>query len=932
MKKALLPAFALCAVSVAVAAPVDFVRDVRPILEKRCYECHGEKKQKSSLRLDIKQAAFKGGDDHGPSIVAGDTAKSPLLQLVTSDDKDERMPPKGDALAPAEIDILTRWIKEGAVWPDGVDLVKIVDKRDHWSFKPLTNPAPPVTKDEAWPRGDIDRFILARLEHEGLRPSPEAERVAWLRRVYFDLIGLPPTPEEVEAFMNDARNDAYERVVDKLLASPRYGERWAQHWLDVVRYADTHGFEVNTERPSAWPYRDYVIDAFNADTPYDRFIREQIVGDAMGEDAATGFLVTASVLLPGQIGKDEPSKRLARQDSIDEIVTNIGQTFLGLSVGCARCHDHKFDPILQRDYYSMQAFVAGVEYRDRELHTPEAEAARKIAEHDRTRIAEIERQLAAFAPLAQSGTTRPAVNAHLNTDRFAPVKATRLRFTIRATNQLEPCIDELEVFNTAGKNIALASEGATATSSGDTIVADRHDLKHINDGLYGNSRSWLANQKEGAWVELQFAQEQTIDRVVWSRDREGKFADRLATSYVIEVVDNASGAWRAVADSSDRKEFEAKKKKKKEKEKEPESFSTEGLSPEEAAQAAVLLKEKEKLESAVKDADIARMVFAGVFRAPDDIHLLNRGDPEQPKDQMVPAVLSALGDVKLPPDAAEQERRQALAEWIADPRNPLTARVMVNRIWQGHFGTGIVETPSDFGHMGLKPTHPELLDWLAGEFIRSGWSIKHMHKLIVLSATYRQAARREAVGAAAKDADVHLLWCYPSQRLEAEVIRDSMLAVCGRLDLKMHGRGFDLFDKRGGLTGFTPVESFTGEGLRRMIYAHKVRREREAVFGAFDCPDAGQSTARRRESTTPIQALNLFNSRFTLEQSDAFAARVKSEAGDDITPQIQRAYLLALNRIPTTDELGDVAPVVREYGLATLCRALFNSNEFLFLP
>ncbi len=302
-------------------------------------------KQKSGLRLDVKAAALKGGDDHAPDIIAGKAKESPLIQMVTSDDKDERMPPKGERLSDAEIATLTAWIDQGAVWPDGVDLVKLADKRDHWSFKPLADPAPPETKDQAWPRNGVDRFILARLEAAGLQPAPEADRVTWLRRVSFDLTGLPPTPEQVADFLEDTRADAHERVVDALLASPRYGERWAQHWLDVVRYADTHGFEVNTERPNAWPYRDYVIRAFNDDTPYDRFIREQIVGDALGEDAATGFLVTASVLLPGQIGKDEPSKRLARQDSLDEIVMNIGQTFLGLSVGCARCHDHKFDPI-----------------------------------------------------------------------------------------------------------------------------------------------------------------------------------------------------------------------------------------------------------------------------------------------------------------------------------------------------------------------------------------------------------------------------------------------------------------------------------------------------------------------------------------------------------------------------------------------------------
>ena len=907
----------------ALAAPVDFVTDVRPIFEKHCYECHGEKKQKSGLRLDVKAAALRGGDEHAPDIIAGQAKASPLIKMVTSDDKDERMPPKGERLSDSQVATLTAWIDQGAVWPDGADHVQLADKRDHWSFKPVAKPAPPETTDKAWPRNDVDRFILARLEKEGLRPSPEAERTTWLRRVSFDLTGLPPTPEQAERFAKDTRADAHERVVDELLQSSRYGERWAQHWLDVVRYADTHGFEVNTERPNAWPYRDYVIDAFNDDTPYDRFIREQIAGDALGKDAATGFLVTASVLLPGQIGKDEPSKRLARQASLDEIVNNISQTFLGLSVGCARCHDHKFDPISARDYYALQAFVAGVEYRDRDLHTPEAEAARRDVVQFKARVAQIDKALARFVPLARSGAERPPVNARENTDRFAPMQAKRVRFTIKETNSLEPVIDELEVFSTAGENIALDSAGTRRKSSGDTGIAERHELRFINDGRYGNSRSWMSSEKGRGWVELEFAQEQTIERVVWGRDREGKYTDRLAIDYQIEVGD-ASGAWQAVADASDRRRFDPKDKK-------PAAPSLNGLSSEEAKEAAPLIKEKAALDAKITAAESAQKVFAGTFRKPDEIHLLNRGDPEQPKDEIVPAVLSLLGDVTLPAESAEQQRRLALADWIASPKNPLTARVMVNRIWQGHFGTGLVETASDFGHSGMKPTHPELLDWLAREFIRSGWSVKHMHRIIVLSAAYRQSTSSNAI-AVEKDVDARLLWRFPSRRLEAETIRDSMLAVSGQLNLTMHGRGYSLFDQRGGLAGFKPVESFSGEGLRRMIYAHKVRREREAVFGAFDCPDAGQSTARRRESTTPIQALNLFNSTFTLERSEAFAARVKKEFGDDLAKQIHRAYQLALNRDPIADELRDAEPVVREYGLATLCRALFNSNEFLFIP
>ncbi len=905
----------------AIAAPVDFVRDVRPIFQKHCDECHGEKKQKSGLRLDIKSEAFKGGDKHAPDIIATKAKDSPLIHFITTDDEDELMPPKGK-LSSSEIGTLTAWINEGAMWPDGVDLAKLADRRDHWSFKPLTRSGGilPPQQGQNGPAPTIDAFIYAQLKENGLTMSPEADPVSWLRRVTFDLTGLPPTAEEVAEFLKHKDHAA---IVERLLASPRYGERWAQHWLDVVRYADTHGFEVNTERPNAWPYRDYVINAFNNDTPYDRFIKEQLVGDAMGQDAATGFLVTASVLLPGQIGKDDQSKRLARQDSIDEIVVNVGQTFLGLSIGCARCHDHKFDPITAKDYYAMQAFVAGVEYGDRDLRTPEAEAARAEAKRLQPRLAVIDKELARFVPLVKSGAERPMINARENADRFAPIKAKRVRFTIKATNNLEPCIDELEVFNTSGENVALATAGTLRKSGGDIGVAERHELRFINDGRYGNGRSWMASEKDKGWVELEFTKEQTIERVVWGRDREGKFADRLAIDYQIEIGDSA-GQWHTVADASDRQKFDPKNTK-------LVKPTLSGLSADEARRAKPLIHEKAAIEAKIKAAENAQKVFAGTFRTPDDIHLLNRGDPEQPKESVMPAVLSALGDLNVPKESAEQQRRRVLADWIASPQNPLTARVMVNRIWQGHFGIGLVSTPSDFGHLGTKPTHPELLDWLATEFIRGGWSVKHMHRLIVLSTTYRQSSMSNAI-AADKDVDVRYLWRFPSHRLEAESIRDSMLAVSGQLNLKMHGRGFNLFDQRGGLSGFDPIETFTPDNQRRMIYAHKVRREPETVFGAFDCPDAGQSTSIRRTSTTPIQALNLFNSSFTLAQSEAFAAIVKKEAGNDLPTQITRAYQLALSREPTREELAETQPIVRQHGIATLCRALFNSNEFLFIP
>jgi hypothetical protein len=759
----------------ARAAAPDFVHDIRPLLEKHCYACHAGEEAKSGLRLDLKAAAFKGGDGWGAAIVAGQADESPLVQFARGDDPDLRMPPKESDVAPlaaADVTRLVEWVNAGAVWPDGVDTATVVDKTDHWAFKPVERPAVPAVHDSAWPRNDIDHFILARLEAEGLPPSPEANRRAWLRRATFDLTGLPPPPEDVDRFAADTSSGAHERVIERLLASPRYGERYAQHWLDVVRYADTHGYEVNTERPNAWPYRDYCIAAFNADLPYDRFIREQIAGGKPGKEASTGFLVTAAVLLPGQIGKDDVSMRAARQDALNDIIVNTSDAVLGLTVGCARCHDHKFDPITARDYYSLQAFFAGVEYGERPLETPEAIALRKELVAARKRIVEIDRELPLYQPLARAG-----------------------------------------------------------------------------------------------------------------------------------------------------------------------------LSPEDRETVTALEKERAALQARANILERDSKVFAGGFKKPHPVHLLSRGDAEQRKEELAPASIATFAGlvtpVSLAKDAPEQERRTALAAWLTDPAHPLPARVMVNRIWQWHFGVGLVDTPNDLGRNGSKPTHPELLDWLADEFVKSGWSIKHMHRLIMGSATFRQASAANPAGLA-KDADSRLLWRFPPRRLEAETIRDTMLAVSSRLNLTMGGRGFDLFKSRGGLSGFPPIESFDAAGWRRMIYAHKVRMERDDVFGAFDCPDAGQSMARRRQSTTPIQALNLFNSPFTVHESQALADRIEADiaqasaaataSGDPVRLQIDRAFQLAFMRSPDPTEASAAEAVVREHGLPTLCRVIFNSNEFLFVP
>ena len=940
---------ALAAVTATAAAAAradgpDFVRDIRPLLDTHCVSCHSGELPKGGLRLDIKARAFSGGEGYGAAVVPGRADESPLVRFARGDDPDMRMPPDDSGVEPipaAGIAMLTAWVDAGAPWPDGVDAASEVDRMDHWAFAPVVRADPPAVRDVDWPRGDIDRFIRARLEAEGLAPAPAADRRTWLRRVSFDLVGLPPDPERVAAFEADEAPDAHERVVEELLASPRYGERYGQHWLDVVRYADTHGYEVNTERPNAWPYRDWCIAAFNTDMPYDRFVREQIAGGPPGTEASTGFLVTAAVLLPGQIGQDDASKRAARQDALADIVVNTSDAILGLTVGCARCHDHKFDPITSRDYYALQAFFAGVEYGERMLETPEAVALRAEHAAARARLEAIDRELPRIQPLARAGHVRPSLSAAMNVDRFAPVRARRLRFTILDTNTLEPCIDELEVYDEQGRNVALASAGAKASASGSIVTAKVHDLAHVNDGRYGNSSSWMADTRRDGWVVIEFPEEVTIDRVVWGRDRTKKFTDRLAVAYRIEVA--AAGddaAWTPVADSTDRVAFGAKPAG---------GEGVTGLSPDEARWRDDLEAEKGRLEQRVQAASRDMRVFAGSFTSPHPVHLLHRGDPEQPREELAPRSPAAfarfLQPATPPGDAPERARRAALADWLVARANPLPARVMANRIWQWHFGTGLVDTPNDFGRNGSRPSHPELLDWLADEFVSSGWSIKHLHRLIVLSSTYRQASTATSAGLAA-DADARLLWRFPPRRLEAETIRDAILAVSGRLNLAMGGRGFDLFASRGGLSGYPPIEHFDAAGRRRMVYAHRIRMEKDDVFGAFDCPDAGQSMARRRQSTTPIQALNLFNSPFTLDEAAAFAARVEADvaagergrqdgadvAADRVSAWIDRAYALAFARLPDAAERSLVEPIVRAHGLPMLCRVLFNANEFLHLP
>jgi hypothetical protein len=796
-------------------------------------------------------------------------------------------------------------------------------KKTHWAFQLPKRPALPAVSKKSWPRNPIDYFVLAKLDQNKLRPSPPADKAVLIRRLSFDLTGLPPTPEEVEQFVNDRRADAYERLVDRLLDSPHYGERWARHWLDVVRFAESNGFETNSPRPNAWPYRDYVIRALNEDKPYDQFILEQLAGDALGEDAATGFLVGGPW---DEVKSPDINLTLQqRNDELHDMVATTASTFLGLTVGCARCHNHKFDPISQVDYYSMQAVFAGVQHGQRPLRTKDDEQRKAEAAKVEQFLATLDDKLDRFEPLAADRTNAPlrnAVQPRRNVERFAPVQARFVRFTIAATSGLEPCIDELEIFSAGEnpRNLALATNGAKATASGTYPNSELHKLEHINDGLYGNSHSWISSETGKGWVQIELPQTAAIDKIVWGRDREEKFQDRLATSYVIETA-TEPGEWRRIASSEDRKAGGSETK-----------TEVGNISKDDAEQMKSLLQQAAEAKAKLKEWENRQNVYAGTFSQPAATYRLQRGDPMQKREQVTPAALEQFGArTTLSTNSPEQVRRLALARWIIDPKNPMTARVMVNRLWQHHFGGGLVGTPSDFGLNGARPSHPELLDWLAVEFREGGWSLKKMHRLIVLSSTYRQSSQADAA-CSRVDAAGRLLWRFTPRRLEAEPLRDAILSVSGKIDFKMGGPGFDLFEPNANYVKvYNSKKEFGPDEFRRMIYQNKPRMQLDDTFGAFDCPDAGQIAPRRNSSTTPLQALNLLNSPFIMQQAGFLAERLQKDAGDDTPTQVKRAFRLLFAREPSREELARSAKLIHEQDLFTFCRALLNANEFLYV-
>jgi cytochrome c551/c552 len=892
------------------------------ILRKNCVSCHSEQAKMGGLVLETLAGAMRGGISGSPGIVPSAAARSAIVEKINGN----KMPP-GNPLPAADREILTKWIDAGAPWSAAI--AQQERKRggpDHWSLQPLRQGL----------NSSIDHHIQAALRAKGLTSNPPADARTLIRRATFDLTGLPPTPEEIEAFLRDRGAGAYERLIDRLLASPAYGERWGRHWMDVIRFGESHGYEQNHLRPNAWPFRDYVIQSFNEDKPFDRMILEHLAGDVIAPEdpkvfAGAAFLVAGPHDTVGN--ENEAAKRQQRADDLDDMINATSQAFLGLTVGCARCHDHKFDPIQQRDYYRMAAVLNGVQHGEREFANP-AEIARDRAVRDpllreqqllNERLAAI-RKDAEPAIAAQRDAIlakfRPAVDSRFTEERFTPVAAKAVRLQVRRTASGGAAgLEELEVWSGEVNVARSARITATSTRKADDDP-EAYSARLLNDGKF--DRRWFAETGAPVTLTVELDSTVTIDRVSWSRDRAGGFQGRFEGSpiadYAIEVADG-SGGWIAVASSEGRLPARAEQRE--------EMLLLAVVSPEIRAEYESLESRRAALQKQIAELPKLPAIYAGKTAQPKEpVYLLRGGNAMNRGDAIVPASLSTLPFATFKVDEAqpEGERRVALARWLGDPRNPLTPRVLANRIWHYHFGRGLVGTPSDFGFNGDRPTHPELLDVLASKLIAGGWRLKPLHREILLSAAYRQSSAFDAAKARV-DADATMLWRFPPQRLSAEAIRDSILAVSGKLDRRMGGPGFHLFRYTvDNVATYFPIEEFGPETFRRAVYQTAARSVRSELLGEYDCPDSSLPEPKRIVTTSPLQALALLNNDFALDQARYFAERLHGEGADPVT----RAFELAFGRPPEAAEKEAALALIRARGLAAFCRAILNANEFVY--
>ncbi|HKA02380.1 MAG TPA: PSD1 and planctomycete cytochrome C domain-containing protein [Candidatus Solibacter sp.] len=847
----------------AADKPVSFATDIRPIFESSCWKCHGGSVQLSKLDLRTRGAALQGGQ-RGAAIVPGKATESRLYRVVAGLEKPS-MPLDGK-LSAGQISIIKDWIEQGALWdvdsasardgrPESGSLAALEEMlippevRKYWAFqKPSRVPLPQLHTDFTHP---IDVFLEKVRAEKGLKAAPRADRNTLLRRAYMDLIGLPPSPAETAAFLADESPHAWETVIERLLASPHYGERWGRHWLDVARYADSNGFEHDFDRPNAWRYRDYVIRAFNQDKPYNTFLAEQIAGDeldAVTDDSmiATGFLRCYAKV--GYREKDNPNNRF---EYLDDMIGTIGRGVLGLTVNCARCHNHKFDPISQKDYYRMEASLFGYV----ETEYPLAPKAQVEAYEKKT--AEIDSQVAGLRQ-AIRGIEEPY------RQRLAQEKYKKYPPNVQRAIAIPP--DR----RTPGE--ALLAEQVIRTTSVSSAEVDRI----------------LAAAELSRKRELN-------ERI---RNLEAQRPKALPSASIV-----TDGDYR---------------------------FAPDGPGDEPAPGKGVK-----------RDLADGSFLFTGPGRyQPPPSYFLIRGDPESRGSLMRPGFIDVItyGDPKVedpPANGRTSGRRRALAAWLGSTENPLTARVIVNRIWSHHFGTGIVPSLNNFGKMGQPPTHPELLDWLAVEFMERGWSVKQMHRLIMTSEAYRMSSQNLDSTAADTDPENHSLWRFPIQRLDAEIVRDAIMAVSGALDLKMGGPpvfphipGEILASMSGGIW---KREEDGPPSWRRSVYVYRKRGLVFPMFEVFDLPDQNTTCGRRNVSTVPTQALALMNDAFVVRQARLFADRVKEAAPEDSARQIDLAYRIALSRPPREDEAALAAEFLRKRTLADFAHVLLNLNEFLYV-
>jgi hypothetical protein len=788
----------------AADEPVDYLRDIKPILAKYCYGCHGAETQKSRLRLDTAALALKGGKS-GPIILPGKSKESKLLKAVTGGEGVTLMPPREPRLNAKQIALLKAWIDQGAKPPPaGAEPAVVKSNGKHWAFQTPVRPALPAVKNHAWVRNPIDRFILARLEKEGIKPSPQADRVTLIRRLSLDLLGLPPTPDEIDAFLADVRPGAYEHLVDRLLASPHYGERWARHWLDLARYADSNGFNIDAPR-SIWKYRDWVIDAFNRDLPFDQFTIEQMAGDllpkaALAQKVATGF--HRNTLLNQEGGIDLEQFRV---ESVVDRVNTTGAVFLGLTVGCAQCHDHKYDPISQKEYFQLFAFLNNADEPNLALPTP----------------AEVQ--------------------------------------------QLKKIRDQIVGLQAAVRNIDTTSQAGQRDWEKDISPQDRLKLPLV----VKNALDVPDYQRDAREKQIVTGFYRKTD---WARHLLGGFGTPFDSGVLPAVMLTAAhlhtGMFRAGLDQK----------------------------------VAALKKQEPKV--------VTTMVLQE--RATSrETHVHIKGDFLRKGARVFPAVPAVLH----PLAASKTPNRLDLAQWLVDPKNPLTARVTVNRFWQHYFGVGLVETENDFGLQGTPPTHPELLDWLATEFIARKWSVKGMHRLLVTSATYRQSSHSRP-DLATIDPKNRLLARQARLRLEAEVVRDIALSASGLLSRKMGGPS--VFPPQPeGVFAFTQVPrdwkaSKGSDRYRRGMYTYFWRSAPHPALTVFDAPESTATCTRRNRSNTPLQALTLLNDQAFLEFAQGLALRALKEDLPNDTQRLRFAFRLCLARSPSALEVKRLEQLLQE--------------------